>query len=54
MTVTNHISRVLYIVLQLFYDGMSSWDIEPDGYEGGISAGEELVNYYYYYYYYYV
>ena len=43
MNVTNHISRVLYIVLQLFHYGMSRWDIEPDGCEGGISAGEELV-----------
>ena len=43
MAVTNHISRVLYVVLQLFHNGMSSWDIEPDDCEGGISAGEELV-----------
>ena len=43
MTVKNHISQVLYIVLQLFHNGMSSWDTEPDGCEGGISAGEELV-----------
>jgi len=40
MTVTNHISRVLYIVLQLFHNGMNSWDVEPGGCEGGISVGE--------------
>ena len=43
MTVTNHVSRVLYIVLQLFHNGMNSWDVNPDSCEGGLSAGEELV-----------
>jgi hypothetical protein len=43
MNVTNHISKVLDIVLLLFHNGMSRWDIEPDGCEGGISAGEDLV-----------